>query len=118
MKIIISLFVLINLLTSCNKNIFGLYDTSHSKDKSMNLSITIKKDGTIEKDEIHTIRIYSKGTWQREKNIFICYFDSTETGFPRDTLKLQIQGKNLFFFKNGTKNTNFHLRKTDKINGI
>ena len=45
---------------------------------------------TVEKNEIHTIRIDSKGTWKKENRKIIYYFQATETGFPADTLILKI----------------------------
>lgn len=80
----------------------------------MYLSINLKQDKTIEKNEIHTIKIYSLGTWDKIGNKIYCFFDSSKNGFPRDTITLKISGKKLFFLKGLTVNKYFHLKKVDK----
>ena len=107
--IIIFLFL---LLTSCNKNIYEIYNTVHSKDKSAFLQIKLNSNYTVEKNEIHTIRIDSKGTWKKENEKIICYFQATETGFPADTLILKIFGKKMIIEKNGiVYSKSYYLKK-------
>ncbi len=104
-------FASILLLTSCNKNIYGLYDSSDNQDRSVYLSINLKQNKTVEKNEIHTIRIFSTGTWNKIARKIYCFFDPTETGFPSDTISLKIIGRKLFFIKDGVINKNFYLKK-------
>ena len=84
------IIILFFLLTSCNKNIYGIYNTENSKDKSAFIQIKLNSNYTVEKNEIHTIRNDSKGTWKKENRKIIYYFQATETGFPADTLILKI----------------------------
>lgn len=100
------------LIISCNKSIYGIYNTEHSKDKSALLQIKLNSNYTVEKNEIHTIRIDSRGTWKKEGGKIICYFQPTETGFPADTLIFKIVGKKMIFGKNGiVYSKTFYLKK-------
>lgn len=100
------------LFTSCNKNIYGIYNTKYSMDKSSFLQVKINPNNTVEKIEIHTIRIESKGIWVKNDDNIICYFQPTETGFPADILILKIIGKKMFLGKNVKDlNKKFYLKK-------
>ncbi|MFT3919619.1 hypothetical protein [Cloacibacterium sp.] len=110
MKSFLTIIFLV-LLLSCNKNIYGVYNTKYSKDKSVFFQIILNTDNTVEKKEIHTISIFSKGKWKKENDKIICYLDSSETGFPADTLSFKIQNKKLFPIKNGIVNKKFYLKK-------
>lgn len=107
----LTLFLLIVLLNSCNKNIYGIYNTKYSTDKSSFMQIKLNLNKTVEKNEIHTIRIDSKGTWISKNDKIICFLDSTETGFPVDTLILKIIGNKMFFESNGKINKSYYLKK-------
>ncbi|MFT3796514.1 hypothetical protein [Flavobacterium sp.] len=111
LKLPITIFVLL-MLTSCNKSIYGIYNTEHSKDRSALFQIKLNPNYTVEKNEIHTIRIDSKGTWKKENGKVTCYFQPTETGFSADTLILKIIGKKMFLEKNGiVYSKSFYLKK-------
>lgn len=114
LKALVTFLTSIILLTSCNKSVYGLYDSSYNQDKSAYFSINLKQDKTVEKEEIHTIRIFSTGIWNKIEGNIYCFFDSTETGFPKDTISFKIIGKKLFAVKNGVVNKKFYLKKTDK----
>lgn len=102
MKLKFTFIAILSLMfVSCNRNIYGIYNSNHSTDKSAFFQIKLDSNHTVEKNEIHTIRIDSKGTWKEEDGKVICYFDSTETGFPPDTLILKIIGKKMFFERKG-----------------
>ena len=115
MKALFTFLTSIVLLTSCNKNIYGFYDSSYNRDKSAYFSINLKQDKTVEKDEIHTIRIFSTGIWNKVERRIYCFFDSTEIGFPRDTISFKIIGKKLFPIKNGVINKNFYFKKNRQM---
>lgn len=103
--------ILLFSLISCNKNIYGIYNTRNFKDKSAFLQIKLNPNNTVEKTEIHTIKIYSRGKYIESNNKIICYLDSSETGFPSDTIELKIKGNKMFFIKEGKVNKNFYLVK-------
>ena len=106
------IIILLLMFISCNENIYGIYNTEHSKDKSTLLQIKLNSNNTVEKNEIHTISIDSKGTWKKENGKIICYFQPTETGFPVDTLILKIVGKKMVFEKKGiVYSKSFYLKK-------
>ncbi|AWG22141.1 hypothetical protein FFWV33_11775 [Flavobacterium faecale] len=97
---------------SCNRSIYGIYNTGYSTDKSALLQIKIDSNHTVEKNEIHTIRIDSKGSWKQEGEKIICYFYQTETGFPADTMNLKIIGNRMYIVEKGSfKNKSFYLKK-------
>ncbi|MEN5307213.1 hypothetical protein ABE425_06825 [Chryseobacterium cucumeris] len=110
MKFFLTIIILISLL-SCSNNIYGVYNNKYSKDKSVFFQIMLNPDKTIEKKEIHTVSIFSKGKWKKENDKIVCYLDSTETGFPADTLTFKIKNKKLFPIRNGIVNKNFFLKK-------
>jgi hypothetical protein len=111
LKLPIIVFLLL-IFVSCNRNIYGIYNSEYLTDKSALLQIRIDSNYTVEKNEIHTIRIDSKGTWKQEGGKIICYFHPTETGFPADTMNLKIIGSKMYIEKNGTtKNKRFYLKK-------
>jgi hypothetical protein len=103
--------VVLLLLFSCNKNIYGIYNTNYSKDKSAFFQIKLNPNNTVENREINTISIFSKGKWVKTKSNIICYLDSSNTGFPADTLTFKIHNKKLFPVKNGVVNRKFYLKK-------
>lgn len=103
--------VILALMFSCSRNIYGTYNTNYSKDKSAFFQIKLNPDNTVEKQEIHTISISSKGKWKKDNNNIICYLDSSDTGFPADTLTFKIQNKKLFPIKGGIVNKKFYLKK-------
>ena len=103
--------IILILLSSCNKNISGTYNTNYLNDKSAFFEIKLNSDNTLEKKEIHTISIFFKGKWLKDNNKVICYLDSSDTGFPADTILFKIKGKKLFPIRNGVVNTKFYLKK-------
>ncbi|KAF2329042.1 DUF1934 family protein [Flavobacterium daemonense] len=111
MKNIVLLAGFLIIFTSCSKNIYGKYNTSYSKDKSAFFQIILNSDATFEKTEIHTISIFSKGNYVKKGNQIICFLDSTENGFPADTLTFKIKRNKLYFTKDGIVKTNFYLKK-------
>lgn len=89
-----------------------MYNSGYLTDQSTLLQIRIDSNYTVEKNEIHTIRIDSKGTWKQEDRKIICYFYPTETGFPADTMNLKIIGSRMYIENKGTtKNKRFYLKK-------
>lgn len=96
---------------SCNKNIYGKYNTNYSKDKSAFFQITLNSNNTVEKTEIHTISNFSKGKFIVQDKKVICYLDSTKFGFPPDTLIFKVKGNKLYPIRKGIVNTKFYLRK-------
>jgi hypothetical protein len=104
------------MFTACHRKIYGIYDSSYLPDKSAYLGIKLNKNKTVQKVEIHTIRIESTGRFNVNNNEVLCYFDSTNTGFPPDTLNLQIRGRRMYFINIKKSNEGFYLLK--KINWI
>lgn len=111
LKLPIIAFILF-LFVSCNRNVYGVYNSRHSTDKSAFFQIKLDSNYTVEKNEIHTIRIDSKGTWKKENGKIICYFHPTATGFPADTVNYKIIGNRMYVEENGNiKNKSFYLKK-------
>ncbi|MEP6676140.1 MAG: hypothetical protein ABJA78_13340 [Ferruginibacter sp.] len=110
MKLKFLLFLSLIILNSCNKNIYGIYESS-KKDKSASLLINLKQNHLVEKTEIHVIRIDQKGTWKISGGKIICFLEENQNGFPKDTLSLKIRGKKMFIFRNGILAKNYYLRK-------
>jgi hypothetical protein len=105
--ILISLLIMV----SCNKSIYGIYNTNYSKDKSVFFQIKLNPDHTVEKTEIHTISDFSSGTYIVDKKKVICYLDSSKNKFPQDTLVYRIKDKKLYLLQNGNLNKAFYLKK-------
>ena len=101
MKVLLLPTILMITLLSCNKNIYGTYNTNHSKDKSSFYQIKLNSDNTVEKTEIHTISDFAKGGFlvTTEKKV-VCFLDSSSRKFPPDTLTFKLKGKKLYFVKN------------------
>ncbi|MBS7256797.1 hypothetical protein [Flavobacterium branchiicola] len=111
MKKIILFTGILTLFASCNKNIYGKYNTNYSKDKSAFFQITLNSDNTVEKTEIHTISNSANGKFIVKDKKVICYLDSTKFGFPPDTLIFKINGNRLYPIRMGIVNSKFYLRK-------
>jgi hypothetical protein len=99
------------LLFSCNKNVYGIYNTNYSKDKSAFFQIKLNTDNTVEKTEIHLISNFAKGRFELINNHLVCYFDSSKNGFPPDTLTFKMRGKKLYFIRNKVINEKAFLMK-------
>lgn len=110
MKGIFSLLAIMMFL-SCNKNFFGTYNTSYSKDKSAFFQIKLNTDNTVEKTEIHTISDVAKGKFSLINKQIVCFFDSSRNKFPPDTVTFVKRGKKLYFVKNGAVNRRIFLLK-------
>jgi len=110
MKLALLLFSFITILTSCDRKLYGVYESS-AKDKSALLRINLKQNNLVEKTEIHTIRIEQKGTWTIVDGKVVCFFNENPEGFPKDTLNLTVRGKKLFIYKNGSTNKKHYLKK-------
>ena len=111
MKTMLLLIVLMLLLFSCSKNLYGTYNTNYSKDKSAFFQIKLNTDNTVEKTETHTISDFAKGNFLLRDKQIICFFDSSSSKFSPDTLTFKISGKKLFFVKDGVINTKAFLMK-------
>jgi len=111
MKKILLLLALMIFLFSCNKNIYGTYNTSYSEDKSAFFQIKLNPDNTVEKTETHTISDFAKGTFLSTNKQIVCFFDSSINKFPPDTLTFKMSGKKLFFVRNGVINKKVFLVK-------
>ena len=111
MKKIILLVGFSILFTSCNKNIYGKYNTNYSKDKSAFFQITLNSDNTVEKTEIHTISNFAKGKFIIKDKKVVCYLDSTKFGYPPDTLMFKVKGNKLYLIRSGIVNTKYYLKK-------
>jgi hypothetical protein len=113
MKLKCLLFLSLIIFTSCNRNIYGIYDSSEN-DKSAHLRINLKQNNLVEKTEIHTIRIDQKGTWRIVNGRIVCFLEENQSGFPKDTLNLKIRGKKMYFFRNGILDKNYYLKKINE----
>lgn len=97
---------------SCSKSVFcGVYNTKHSKDKSMFLQIKINKDSTAERREFHTgINDIAKGKWLMQNKYIILFFDISSSNFPADTVVTKIVGKKMYFVKKEIINKEMYLK--------
>lgn len=111
MRQIILLTVIFLLFVSCNKNIYGKYNTNYSKDKSVFFQIILNSDHTVQKSEIHTISNFASGKFMLKDDKVICFLDSTKFGYPPDTLFFKIKGNRLYPVNKGVVNTKFYLMK-------
>lgn len=111
MKKIILFAGFLILFTSCNKNIYGKYNTNYLKDKSSFFQITLNSDNTVEKTEIHTISNFANGKFIVKDKKVICYLDSTKFRFPPDTLVFKVKGNKLYPVRKEIVNTKFYLKK-------
>ncbi len=111
MKKKLLLIFLVVFLISCNKKIYGVYNTKHSTDKSSFFEIKLNSDNSFERKEIHTITINSKGSWVKINNEIICYEHQNEQGFPADTLIFKIVGEKLYIVREGIINKSKYLIK-------
>lgn len=102
MKNLFFVFSFIIVMFSCNKNFYGTYNTSYSTDKSAFYQIRLKNNYSVEKTEIHVIRDIAVGKFIVEKNQITCYFDSSTTKFPPDTIVFKHKGQRLYFKRNDT----------------
>ena len=96
------LFLLVSAMIffSCNKDFYGIYNTNYSKDKSAFFQIKLNADNTVEKTEIHTINDFTKGRFLvTTDNQVVCFFDSSRSKFPPDTLTFKLRGKKLYFLR-------------------
>ncbi len=98
-------------LVSCNRNVFGIYDSISSKDKAAYFSIRLNRDQTVEKNEIHTISDQAQGRFEKKGRIVICYFDSSKSGFPPDTAIFRLKGGKLFFIREGVSKKVYLLKQ-------
>ncbi|MDH6254463.1 hypothetical protein M2347_004190 [Chryseobacterium sp. H1D6B] len=105
------IIILIFTFISCNKNIYGTYNTRNSKDKSAFFQVKINSDNSIEKTEIHTIRDMSSGKCIQKNDLLICHLDSSSVGFPPTTITLKVKGKKIFFVRKGIINKELFLVK-------
>lgn len=101
------------IFTSCNKNIYGKYNTNYSEDKSAFFQIILNTDNTVEMTEIHTISNFANGKFIIKDKKVICYLDSTKFGYPPDTLMFKVKGKKLYPIRSGIVNTKFYLKKNN-----
>ncbi len=111
MKHLALLFPFSIIIYSCNKVLYGTYNTRGSKDKSAFLEINLNSDNTVDKTEIHTTSDYAKGRYIVNDGTVICYFDSSRSGFPPDTLSFKLKGKKLFFVSHNIVNERAFLLK-------
>lgn len=105
------LLLVIMMLFSCSKNFYGTYNTNYSKDKSAFFQIKLNTDNTVEKTEIHTISDFAKGKFLLIEKQIVCFFDSSKSKFPPDTLTFMKSGKKLYFVNNGAVNKKRFLLK-------
>ncbi|BFM45277.1 hypothetical protein CFS9_39180 [Flavobacterium sp. CFS9] len=111
MKKIILFIGFLTIFTSCNKNIFGKYNTNYSKDKSAFFQIILNSNNTVEKTEVHTISNSASGKFVLKNNKVICYLDLTKLGYPADTLMFKVIGNRLYPIKKGIVSSKFYLKK-------
>ncbi len=98
-------------LSSCNRNVAGVYNTSYRGASNVFHQIKLNPDGTVEKKVIHTICIEEFGKWKQRGHFITCLLDSSATGFPPDTISLKRKGKRLFYIRKGERNRFFYLKK-------
>jgi hypothetical protein len=116
-SMIISKFLLCLSITliitffSYSQEIYGVYNTRQSKDKTAFYQIKLKSDKTVEKIEIHTISDFAKGQFLVKGRKIVCYFDSSQNHFPRGTITFVLKGKRLYFVKNEIINKKSYLVK-------
>jgi hypothetical protein len=97
---------------SCSKDFYGTYNTNYSKDKSAFFQIKLNADNTVEKTEIHTISDFAKGKFLMTHNRkIVCFFDSSSSKFPLDTVTFKLKEKKLYFIKDGILNKTAYLIK-------
>jgi hypothetical protein len=112
MKVLLLSAVSMITLLSCNNNLYGTYNTNHSKDKSSFYQIKLNADYTIEKTEIHTISDFAKGRFLvTNGNQVVCFLDSSSSKFPPDTLTFKLKRKKLYFLRNESINRDAYLAK-------
>lgn len=110
---VLTFIIIFCIINSCSKNIFGKYNTNYSQDKSSFFQMTFNLDGTVEKTEIHTIRIFAKGKFKFKNKTVICYLDSTKFGFPPETLIYKVKSNKIYPIKKGVINRKFYLKKVN-----
>ena len=105
MRILFLLMVVLVTFLSCSKKIYGTYNTSYSEDKNAFFQIKLNVDNTVEKTEIHTIRDFAKGKFSvtSDKRV-VCFFDSSSSRFPPDTITFKLKGNKLYILRNGVLN--------------
>jgi len=112
MKVLLLSAISMIILFSCTDKFYGIYNTNHSKDKSSFYQIKLNPDNTVEKTEIHTISDFAKGRFlvTNDKQV-VCFFDSSSSRFPTDTLTFKPAGKKLYFVRNASINKDEYLTK-------
>ena len=100
MKTMLLLTGIMTLFFSCSRNIYGIYNTSYSKDKSAFFQIKLNPDQTVEKTEIHVVGNFAKGRFELKNNQVVCYFDSSKYGWPPDTMTFKKGSKKLYILRN------------------
>ena len=110
MEKVLFLFLIL-MAFSCTKDFYGTYNTNHSTDKSAFYQIKLNADNTVDKTEIHTISDFAQGRFSVIDNRIVCFFDTSRSKFPPDTLTFVKKGRKLFFVKNGVVNRRSYLMK-------